>query len=211
MEKIQLSQKSFIRFLLRLFFIQMFSWAAWGNPGRLVILGDSLTEGLGVAKENTFSSLLEKKIKASGKSWEVINSGISGATSASGPSRMKWNLKAKPQMVIIALGANDGLRGLPIESTEKNLEATIQIAQKEKITVIIAGMLLPPNYGAKYSEQFKNLYEKIAKKYSLKKIPFLLEGVAGNSAMNQDDGIHPNEKGHEKIAETVYQSIKGLL
>lgn len=189
---------------------------AWGDSGRLsmsrlVILGDSLTEGLGVAKENTFAAVLQKKINESGKKWEVINSGISGATSASGPSRMKWNLKAKPQMVIIALGANDGLRGLPIESTEKNLDQTIEIAEKEKIKVVIAGMLLPPNYGEAYSKKFKDLYQKISQKHKLKKIPFLLEGVAGNPEMNQDDGIHPNEKGHQKIAETVYQAIKDLL
>ena len=114
-------------------------------------------------------------------------------------------------MVIIALGANDGLRGLPIASTEKNLDTTIEIAKKENIRVVIAGMLLPPNYGEAYAKQFREIYDKVAKKHKLKKIPFLLEGVAGDSKLNQDDGIHPNEKGHEKIAETVFNSIKDLL
>lgn len=178
---------------------------------KLVILGDSLTEGLGVAKSAAFPDLLEKKIKASGKDWTVINAGISGATSASGMSRLKWQLKSKPDLVILALGANDGLRGVDVKSTEKNLSDTIELAQKEKIKVILAGMLLPPNYGAQYSKDFKAIYEHLAKKYSLQKIPFLLEGVAGDPKLNQADGIHPNEKGHKVIAENVFKAIKGLL
>lgn len=181
------------------------------NPKRLLILGDSLTEGYGVARDASFPALLEKKIKNGGKSWVVINAGISGSTTASAPSRLKWQFKQKPDLMILALGANDGLRGLPITDTKKNLSQAIEMAQKEKVKVIIAGMLLPPNYGEEYRRNFQKMYEDLAKFYKLPKIGFLLEGVAGDSSLNQSDGIHPNEKGHEVIAETVFKSIKDQL
>jgi acyl-CoA thioesterase-1 len=178
---------------------------------RLLVLGDSLTEGYGVAPSAAFPALVEKKIKASGKNWQVINAGVSGSTTASGPSRLKWQLKTKPDLIILALGANDGLRGLDLKATEKNLANTIEMAQQEKVQVIIAGMLLPPNYGSKYREQFSEMYNHLAQKYKLRKIPFLLEGVAANPKLNLPDGIHPNEKGHEIVAELVYKSIQDLL
>ncbi len=180
-------------------------------PKRLLMLGDSLTEGYGVSPAAAFPALVEKKIQSSGKNWQVINAGISGSTSASGPSRMKWQIKTKPDLMILALGANDGLRGLNLKVTEKNLSEIIEIAQAEKIPVIIAGMLLPPNYGNKYRTQFAEMYKHLAEKYKLRKIPFLLEGVGGNPKLNGPDGIHPNEKGHEIIAELVYKSIQDLL
>lgn len=178
---------------------------------KLVVLGDSLTEGIGVARSTAFPALLEKKIQADGKDWVVVNAGISGATTASGPSRMRWQLKSKPKIIILALGANDGLRGIDLKSTEKNLADTIEIAKKENIHLILAGMMLPPNYGEKYTQDFKAIYVRLAKKYQLKKIPFLLEGVAGNPKLNLADGIHPNEKGHEIISQHVYDAIKDQL
>ncbi len=193
------------------FWFSFSSLAADPAKSKLVVLGDSLTEGYGVSRLQAYPALLEKKIQADGKSWSVVNAGISGATSASGPSRMRWQMKMKPQMVIVALGANDGLRGLSVESTEKNLSQTIEIAQKEKVKVILAGMMLPPNYGAKYTKDFQEIYNRLAKKYQLQKIPFLLDGVAGNPKLNLADGIHPNEKGHEIIAGHVFDAIKGLL
>lgn len=189
----------------------LFSFSLSAAQKKLLVLGDSLTEGYGIAKAAAFPALLQKKIQASGKDWVVINAGVSGATSASGPSRLKWQLKSKPDMMILALGANDGLRGLPIESTEKNLSQTIEMAQKEKITVVIAGMMLPPNYGADYRKKFEGIYNRLAEKYKTRKIPFLLEGVAAKPELNLDDGIHPNEKGHEIIAEQVFKAIKELL
>jgi acyl-CoA thioesterase-1 len=200
--------------ILAIFFSFHFSFnlaAAAETKNKLVVLGDSLTEGLGVARSMAFPALLEKKIQADGKQWVVVNAGISGATTASGPSRMRWQLKSKPQIIILALGANDGLRGINLQSTEKNLSETIEIAKSEKIQVILAGMMLPPNYGAQYTKNFQALYNRLAKKYHLKKIPFLLEGVAGNPKLNLADGIHPNEKGHEIIAGHVYAAIKDLL
>jgi acyl-CoA thioesterase-1 len=196
--------------LLLIFLFPAFIFAN-ENQNKLVVLGDSLTEGLGVARSAAFPALLEKKIQADGKSWVVVNAGICGATTASGPSRMRWQLKSKPQLIILALGANDGLRGLNLESTEKNLAETIEIAQRDQVRIVLAGMKLPPNYGAKYSQDFQAIYQRLAKKYHLQKIPFLLEGVAGDPKLNQADGIHPNEKGHEIIADHVYAAIKGLL
>jgi acyl-CoA thioesterase I len=178
---------------------------------KLVILGDSLTEGYGVAKEAAYPALLEKKIKAAGQDWTVINSGISGSTSASGPSRMKWLLKSKPDLVLLALGANDGLRGLKVSELEKNLSETILIAQKEKVSVVLAGMQMPPNYGEKYTTEFAAAFPKIAKKYKIKLIPFLLEGVAADSKLNLADGVHPNEKGHQVLADSVYKALKDIL
>lgn len=181
------------------------------QPRKLLMLGDSLTEGLGVAREQAYPALVEKKIKADGKNWVVINAGISGSTSASGPSRMKWQLKAKPDMVLIALGANDGLRGFKVTDIEKNLSAVIEMAQKEKVTVILAAMMMPPNYGEQYRKDFEALYPKLAKKYNIMLLPFFLKDVAGQSALNQADGVHPNEKGYIIIANNVYQAIKGML
>ncbi|MGZ5279245.1 MAG: arylesterase [Pseudobdellovibrionaceae bacterium] len=201
--------------ILLIFLFSNFLFAVEVNlpdkPHKLVVLGDSLTEGYGVARSSAFPALLEKKIKDSGKPWTVVNAGISGATTASGPSRMRWQLKSRPQLIILALGANDGLRGVNLDSTEKNLAETIEIAQNEKIKIVLAGMMLPPNYGAQYGKNFQALYNRLAKKYQLQKIPFLLEGVAGNPKLNLADGIHPNEKGHEIIADNVYSSIKDLL
>lgn len=201
--------KNWIFIFLSLIFIQYSS--AQSPTKRLLILGDSLTEGYGIALSAAYPALLEKKIKASGKNWDVINAGISGSTSASGPSRLKWQLKTKPDIMILALGANDGLRGIDVKATEKNLADTIELAKNAKVTVILAGMLLPPNYGADYRKKFESIYHHLAKKYQLKKIPFLLEGVAGHPELNLADGIHPNEKGHQIISELVYKNIKDLL
>lgn len=195
---------------LALFFSLMISAPSWAQK-RLVTLGDSLTEGLGVAKEQAYPALLDKKIKADKKNWVVVNAGVSGSTSASGPSRLKWLMKTKIDMLLLALGANDGLRGLSIEATEKNLGETIEMAQKNGTTVILAGMLMPPNYGKDYTQKFESLFKSLAKKYRIQLIPFLLDKVGGESKFNQTDGMHPNEKGHEIIADNVYAQIKSLL
>lgn len=184
---------------------------AYAAPKRLLALGDSLTEGYGVARDSAYPALLEKKIKAAGKDWVVVNAGISGSTSASGPSRVKWQLKTKTDLLILALGANDGLRGLSIESTEKNLAETIELAQKAGAKVILAGMLVPPNYGKDYTSKFEKIYKKLAAKYKIKLLPFLLDQVGGETKFNQTDGIHPNEKGHQIIADNVFKFIQADL
>ncbi|MEK2689713.1 arylesterase [Bdellovibrio sp. GT3] len=179
---------------------------------KLVILGDSITEGYGVSKEAAYPALLEKKLHEAGKKeWTVINSGVSGSTTASAPGRMKWLFKTKPDVVLLALGANDGLRGVKVEESQKNLAAAIEYAEKEKVRVILAGLYMPPNYGQDYTAQFKKMFSDLAKKYKVTFIPFILDKVAGNPKYNLADGIHPNEEGHKIIADTIFNSLKGTL
>jgi acyl-CoA thioesterase I len=177
----------------------------------LLIIGDSITEGYGIAKESAYPALLEKLIKQNKKNWNVINAGVSGATSASGVGRFNWHLKTKPDLIILALGANDGLRGFKVSETRKNLTDVIQLAKSNKVEIILAGMQMPPNYGTQYTKEFKEIFYKVAKENKTKFIPFLLDNVAGQSKLNLADGIHPNEKGHQVIAEMVFKNIKDLL
>ncbi len=179
---------------------------------KIVILGDSLTEGYGVAKSDAFPALLEKKMREdSYPNLEIVNSGIGGSTTASALSRLKWVLKSKPQLVILALGGNDGLRGTDLKTTEKNLDQAIKYAQKKGVRVILAGMQIPPNYGKEYTENFKKIFPRLAKKYKVKLIPFLLKGVGGEADLNLPDGIHPNEEGHQVIADNLYKFLKENL
>ena len=182
------------------------------NSFRILILGDSLTEGYGVSAQQAFPSLLEKKLNdefSSDKnsSYEIINAGISGSTSSGGVSRIEWLLKSKPDFLILALGGNDGLRGVPVEETKNNLEKIILAAKSKDIPTLLAGMKMPPNYGIEYTREFSKQFEDLANQEDVPLIPFLLEGVGGNPAMNLPDRIHPNPAGHQKIAETVYQNL----
>jgi acyl-CoA thioesterase-1 len=183
--------------------------AANTKAKKLVVLGDSVTEGYGVSREKAYPAILQEKIGR--KKWMVINSGISGSTSASAEGRVKWILKEKPDLLILALGANDGLRGLDPKSMEKNLESAIAACEKAGVKVILAGMRMPPNYGEKYTSDFSQVFGRLARKHELTFIPFLLAGVAGDPKLNLTDGIHPNEEGHKIVAETVYRAIKGFL
>lgn len=179
---------------------------------KLIVLGDSLTEGYGVSKAAAYPALLEKKLHDSGKKdWVVVNAGVSGSTTASAISRMKWLFKSKPDAVLLVLGANDGLRGLKIEDSEKNLGAAIEFANQQKIRIILGGLYMPPNYGIAYTDKFKKMYSSLAVKYKLTFIPFVLDKVAGNPKYNLTDGIHPNEEGHRIIAENIFQILKGAL
>lgn len=191
-----------------LFLLPLFAFAA---PKKLVVLGDSLTEGYGVAREKAFPAVLEKKIKEAGKDWKVVNAGVSGSTTASAVSRMKWVFKSKPDLVVLCLGANDGLRGLKVEDSEKHLSEAIEFAQANGVKVVLGGLYMPPNYGKDYTDRFRRMYVTLKEKYRLPFIPFLLEKVGGNPEYNLADGIHPNEKGHEIVADTVFKEIKGLL
>ncbi|WP_373998772.1 arylesterase [Bdellovibrio bacteriovorus] len=201
------SRRSILVFSL-LLFTGSFSYA----QKKLIVLGDSLTEGYGVAKDAAYPALLEKKLHEAGKKeWTVINSGVSGSTTASGVSRMKWLFKSKPEAVLLVLGANDGLRGLKIEDSQKNLSDAIEYANSQKVRVILGGLYMPPNYGVAYTDKFKKMYESLAKKYKVTFIPFVLDKVAGNPKYNLADGIHPNEEGHKIIAENIFQVLKGEL
>lgn len=175
------------------------------------MLGDSLTEGYGVSEEHAYPKILEGLIVESGKDYQVINGGVSGSTTASGTSRLRWFLKAKPKLVLIALGANDGLRGVKLSQSKKNLKNIIELATKNNIKVVLAGMRIPPNYGEDYTKQFQKLYIDLAREYKIKRIPFLLKDVAAIKELNIEDGIHPNRKGHKIMANTVYKYIKEYL
>jgi len=175
----------------------------------ILFLGDSLTEGLGVNKEDAFPSLVENMIHSKlKKDITVINGGVSGSTTSDGLSRLKWYMKKKPYLILLALGANDGLRGLNLKQSQKNLEEIINYAQKSKAKVLLAGMLMPPNYGPEYTQRFEKMYQQIKDKYKLRSMPFLLEGIAGKKEFNQRDGIHPNVEGHKYIAKKVFEFIK---
>ena len=178
---------------------------------KLVIIGDSLTEGYGVDKEFSYPTLLQGKMQQAKLNYQVINGGVSGSTTASGLSRLKWFLKAKPKIVMIALGANDGLRGIDLKMSQKNLQQMIEKCQQEKIKVVLAGMHLPPNYGKEYTTKFRAMFMELKRQNQLTFIPFLLEGVAGKPDLNIADGIHPNEKGYVIVAENVFKHIKELL
>jgi acyl-CoA thioesterase-1 len=178
----------------------------------ILFLGDSLTEGLGVTKEDAFPKLVETMIQTElKKDVTIINAGVSGSTTSDGLDRLKWYLKKKPSLIFLALGANDGLRGLDLKQSQENLEEIIKYAQESNAKVLLAGMLIPPNYGPQYSENFRKMYEQLKDKYKLKSMPFLLDQVAGNKNLNQRDGIHPNEQGHKIIAKNVFEFIKEEL
>jgi acyl-CoA thioesterase-1 len=178
---------------------------------RLVIIGDSLTEGYGVSRAKAWPALLQKKIEALGKPYEVINAGISGSTAASAPSRMAWQLKSKPDLILLALGANDGLRGTSVKAMEENLSQALAMAKKEKIAVYLAGNKIPPNYGKAYTADFEAAFKRVADKHSVPLLPFILLGVGGVTDLNLADGIHPNEKGHKIVAETVFTFLRKYL
>ena len=198
------------KFILILFLITL--QFANAKDDTILFLGDSLTEGLGVTKEDAFPKLVETMIQTElKKDITVINGGVSGSTTSDGLDRLKWYMKKKPSIVFLALGANDGLRGLDLKQSQENLEEIIKYAQDSNAKVLLAGMLIPPNYGPEYSENFRKMYEQLKDKYKLKSMPFLLEGVAGDKELNQRDGIHPNEQGHKIISKNVFEFMKEEL
>lgn len=195
--------------VLLLFIFSSFHSIATEN---IVFIGDSLTEGYQLPKEYAFPALIQEKINSDEKKdYKVINGGVSGSTSASGPSRLKWFLKSKPKILVLALGANDGLRGLDLKVMESNISAVIEKAKEENIIVVLAGMQIPPNYGAAYSKEFNAVFERLRKKYKTHYVPFLLEGVAGVKKLNLPDGIHPNKEGYVIVANNVYKILEPLL
>lgn len=178
---------------------------------RIVAFGDSLTAGLGLAQDDTYPTQLQHRLTMEGYRYRVINAGVSGETTAGGLRRVSWILQSHPQIVILELGANDGLRGLKIEDTKANLEHIIRQLEQAHVTVVLAGMKMPPNYGADYTERFEAMYGDLAKQYRLPLIPFFLEGVAASAALNQADGIHPTAEGYRMIVESVMTTIRPRL
>lgn len=178
---------------------------------RIVAFGNSLTAGLGVALDESYPAQLQRKLDAAGYPYRVVNAGVSGDTSAGGIRRVSWVLNSKPSIVILELGGNDGLRGLSLQETKANLEWIIQQLQNASVTVVLAGMKLPPNYGKEYTSGFEALYHALAKQYHLTLIPFFLDGVATSSSLNQADGIHPTGEGYRLIVEKVFLALEPLL
>lgn len=179
---------------------------------RILCLGDSLTEGYGVEAEVAYPARLERRLKELGHSdVRVINAGVSGATSASAVSRLKWQLRVRPDFLILALGANDGLRGIPVAEMRKNLDEAIALALDNGVRVLLAGMKLPPNYGPEYTRDFERVFTELAAERKVVLIPFLLKGVAARSELNQVDGIHPTARGYEIVTETVLTYLRPLL
>lgn len=175
---------------------------------RILFLGDSLTAGLGVAPEQAYPALIQDQLLEKGFTHvRIINGSISGSTTASGFSRIKWYLKAKPDILVLALGANDGLRGLSLHEMARNLDKAIVLAMENGIQVILAGMEIPPNYGPEYAGEFRQVFGHLAETHKIPLIPFLLKGVAGQASLNQADGIHPNGEGQKIIAATVLVHI----
>ncbi|OGH01656.1 MAG: hypothetical protein A2600_11865 [Candidatus Lambdaproteobacteria bacterium RIFOXYD1_FULL_56_27] len=170
---------------------------------KVLLLGDSLTAGFGVDPAQAYPVLVEAALKAKGYSVVFTNASVSGSTTASALGRLRWYLKTKPDLLYLALGANDGLRGQSVEGMKENLAATIRLAQAQGIKVLLVGMKMPPNYGAAYTKAFGQVYPELAKEYQLPLLPFVLDGVAGKPELNQADGIHPNGQGHRQVAELV--------
>jgi len=177
----------------------------------LVILGDSLTAGLGVAREEAYPALLEARLRRDGFAYRVVNAGVSGDTSAGGLRRVDWVLRARPDLVVVALGANDGLRAQPVQALRDNLTAIVTRLRAAGARVLLAGMRLPPNYGAAYTAAFAGAFPAVARATSVPLLPFLLDGVAGDPALNQADGIHPNASGHRVMAETLWRALRPHL
>jgi acyl-CoA thioesterase I len=178
---------------------------------RIVILGDSLTAGLGLPVEQSYPSLLQQRLIEEGLNFEVVNAGVSGDTSAGGLSRLDWALEGNVRVLVVALGGNDGLRGLPPEQLKRNLAQIIERAQARRVRVILAGMEAPPNYGRDYIVAFHEVYPALAREYNVALLPFLLEGVAGSQNLNQPDGIHPSAEGARIVADHVWVVLKPVL
>ena len=178
---------------------------------RIVILGDSLTAGLGLDRSDSFPSLLQKRLDAAGHRYEVVNAGVSGDTTAGGLRRLEWSLDGNTRVLIVALGGNDGLRGLPVSETRANLKAIITRAQQRGITVVLTGMEAPPNYGDVYTAEFRQVFRDVAKAHDVVFLPFLLEGVAGVPQLNQRDGIHPNPAGARAVERLVWTALEPIV
>ena len=178
---------------------------------RIVMLGDSLTAGLGLAAEQAYPALLKTRLDERKAGWHVVNAGVSGDTSAGGLRRLDWALEGGAAVLLVALGGNDALRGLPVADLASNLDQVVRRAKGTGARVILAGMEAPPNAGPEYVASFRAVYPAVAKKHSVTLVPFLLDGVGGIEALNQADGIHPNQEGARIIADTIWRALEPVV
>ena len=185
--------------------------AARGQEHVIVAFGDSLTAGYGVAPEEAWPALVEARLKREGYPYRVVNAGVSGDTTAAGVRRVDWALRSRPEVAVVALGANDGLRGLSTDRMRANLVTIVERFRTAGARVLVAGMEMPPNYGATYARAFRGVFPEVARQTGAPLMPFLLDGVATDPRLNQSDGIHPNPAGHRAIADRVWPHLVALL
>jgi len=201
-----------LRFLGLLFGFWFFVGASVAKP-LIVFVGDSLTDGYGLARPQAFPEKIRLLLEKNGyPTVKVINTGESGITSARAPAQIRWALQTKPDLLVLCLGANDGIRGISPQETKKNLTAALKLAQEAKVKLVLSGVKLPKNYGEKHRTEFENIFTALGKTFPTFIFqPFLLEGVAGIPELNLSDGIHPNESGHDKIAQGLLPYIRKAL
>lgn len=187
--------------------------AAKGKIRTILFFGNSLTAGYGIDPSHAFPALIQKKIDSLGLPYKVVNAGVSGETTSGGNSRIDWVLRQPVDVFVLELGANDGLRGIPVTETKGNLQSIIKKVWSlyPGAKIILAGMQLPPNMGQAYASDFRDIFPDLAKKNKIALVPFILEGVGGEEKLNQEDGIHPTEEGHKILAENIWRVMKGLL
>ena len=198
---------------LFIFFLFIFVTGAAPQPKLILFLGDSITAGYGLEPSQAYPALIQEKIDAKRWQFKTVNAGQSGDTSAGGLNRMDWLLRSRIDILVLELGANDGLRGLPVESTKNNLQGIIDRAKTKypDARIIIAGMKVPPNMGKDYGNRFEAIFSELAKKNQTALIPFVLQGVGGVRELNLPDGIHPSAKGHEIVASNVWKVLEPVL
>lgn len=185
--------------------------ASTSSRPRIVFLGDSLTAGLGLPQSQAFPSVLDEKLRAAGANAQVVNAGISGDTAAGGRRRLNWALEGDVRVLVLALGANDGLRGNPVAAMKADLQAIIRTAKARGISVLLLGMEAPPNFGPEYTVEFRQAFRDLADDEDVEFVPFFLEGVAGVPALNQSDGLHPNAEGTQRVASTVWKALEPIV
>ena len=177
----------------------------------MAFLGDSITAGIHLSADEAFPALVERAIAARGRPLAVINAGVSGDTTAGGLRRVDWLLKQKPDLVVVELGGNDGLRGVKLETIEQNLRGILGKIKDAGATALLLGMRLPPSQGEQYTEQFAAIYPKLSRELDVAFVPFFMEGVAGVAELNLPDQLHPNADGHKKLADTLTEPVLALL
>lgn len=183
------------------------------DTGTILFFGDSLTAGLGVEPDEAFPAVIQEKIDSLDLPYKVVNAGLSGETTAGGKNRIDWVLNQDVDVFVLELGANDGLRGIPVEETRRNLQAIIDVVKEKNpdTEIVLTGMQIPPNMGAEYTTDFKNIFPELAEKNDIYLVPFLLEKVGGVPSLNQGDGIHPTAEGHKILARNVWEVLHPVI
>ena len=178
---------------------------------RVVFLGDSITAGLGLSADEAFPAVVAQLLEEQGVAIDAVNAGVSGDTTAGGLRRLDWLLRQSPDVLVVGLGGNDGLRGLDVNASRANLAQIVRKARGAGAKVLLLGMMIPPNYGPEYTKEFREIYPRLAKELDVPLVPFLLEGVGGERTLNQPDGIHPTAEGHRVVAGNVLPFLRDIV